>query len=714
MQLRISLRLTIPGHALMIFAACVLATTAGSITFASASHAYGLNFQDPLLLAEPAQPLPASTGLPASESPQLGSEMAVLTRQGITPARARQALRLQQQVGVANLSGKIEAALGRAYAGTWLEPSAAKYHVGVTSHASARTVKQLAAEAGVTADLIETPVRSTWNALIKTQEQWNKRLARLLANGQATTGLDAQHNAVSVKLSSSVSPADRALLERAAAAESVTVLVTATTRPTLDIARKAKKTCTAPFKTEKTYCEETITSGTRTLTAGALECTAGPFLISANQTYMLTAGHCFANLATTLPAGAAITEQVTSAFPNVVGQKEIGSDGYRYNLLARDTAEVKVKPGGPFTQALPDPVPALMAEWVESPLTPAPVAGLLAAEKGQTVCHEGASSGENCGEVEMLDATGAGTEHVVEVSACSNEGDSGGPYFTRTEAGGILMLGTEIGGPPPDCIELGGFYESFFEPLLSLAGFPTLGILATFPGQRLLTTANEVRPESTPLPDIHTALPGDAYPLYLGGEAKAEGGEEKSIALANTNGLLPATSVSLLLTVSALTSLGAISVDFAGVHEKEGTKCNTTGDAAGVVLVPSGEFHLVYAGLSPTSTLEAALLVLFTKFVILCGALETAVESPMMSRITERPEEGDQTSIEVNAHCSNITNGTQELSMYYNDSLALLEKQLLKANISGSGAVNACQEIKPSLLLSIETGSAASMFSILL
>jgi hypothetical protein len=136
-----------------------------------------------------------------------------------------------------------------------------------------------------------------------------------------------------------------------------------------------------------------------------------------------------------------------------------------------------------------------MAEWVKEPKTPHAVEGVQAAEEtipAQAICHEGQASGENCGSVAKLNATGAGTEHVVEVTACSNKGDSGGPYFFRTGTGQILMMGTEVGGPNPDCKEAGP-YKSYFEPLIGTPGVERYGILNTFTGQRLLTTATENR-----------------------------------------------------------------------------------------------------------------------------------------------------------------------------------------------------------------------------
>jgi hypothetical protein len=69
------------------------------------------------------------------------------------------------------------------------------------------------------------------------------------------------------------------------------------------------------------------------------------------------------------------------------------------------------------------------------------------------------------------------------------------------------------------------------------------------------------------LPEIHTALPNETYPIVLSGEVKAAAGNEQEIHLENEVSRLPATLVSILTIASELTSLGSIQIDFTGVHE---------------------------------------------------------------------------------------------------------------------------------------------------
>jgi streptogrisin C len=514
--------------------------------------------------------LGASPAHASATTPPPTTDMAVLISKGIPPARAAQALALQGKVAETHLPAQIQAALGATYAGAWFEPTTAQLYIGVTSPRSANVVGEVVAHAGLTGAVILTPVRSTWSALITAQNHWNKKLAKLLTNDEAMTGLDSEHNAVSIELSSSVPPQAREALKRVASHAHVAVLITIV--PPSHLHPEQRATC--KFETKKAYCEKTMVAGVRI--AGKGGCTAGPMLIEGNETYMLTAGHCIGEAG----EGVAFKKEVASAYPGGA-EKEVGLEGTYYEGNERDIAEVKIKPPpSSFTQALPNPVPALMAQWGVKTESPLPVAGAAEVVAKQMVCHQGATSGEHCGEVKLLNVTfGTLAKHLVEISACSDGGDSGGPYFLRTKSETALMMGTEVGGPFPDC-NLEGPYRSFFEPLVSLAGAEEYGILSTFSTQALLTTANEVRAGVGLLP-----TPTEASPTTFtseGGKVVLEAKAKSKIECAKVTNKGEFTSA----------RLGVISIDFKECTSNK-AKCNTAGDESGVVLVPSADIHLV-------------------------------------------------------------------------------------------------------------------------
>lgn len=462
----------------------------------------------PLMMAVVAIPHPMSL--------QRAREAAVLMRQGLSPMRAIQALEVQSEVAQTDLVSKVEAALGGAYAGAWFEPSTATLHIGVTSDPSRRATASVVANVGLRAHVTQTPVRSTRAALVTVQERWNAKLAKLLQAGDILTGIDSQRNAVVVKLRSSVPKQQRAALERAAASATVNVFIAVV--PALQLrAEPLAANCefVGSFAVEAheraAWCEKTITSGVKISNlSGTKACTAGPMLTDGDKTFMLTAGHC-----------TSVGERWYSEWPNPIAPplaatKRVGTVTQTQYNKALDSAEIEVEQpgaGGAFAQALPIPVPARLAEWgnwqaytgkppIDEPAEPVAletgvlkesraVENGLPAVKGFADCHEGKSTGEQCGMVGMENVSPGGkilTEHLVEDSACAEKGDSGGPYFYHGNGSEVFPEGTLSGGEGT-CKETGQppgvGVVSYFEPMKTL--------LAAYKGQRLLWAANEDR-----------------------------------------------------------------------------------------------------------------------------------------------------------------------------------------------------------------------------
>jgi hypothetical protein len=419
-------------------------------------------------------------------------ETAVLAKKGVSPARASRALDVQGKVASAGLVSDVQAAIGSAYAGAWFDPATALLHFGVTSDASRQAAQQVVAQTGLASVVTFTPVRSTWAALAAVQEKWGQRLGELFGGQGTTTALDARRNAVFVTLSASTPPEERAELERDAAVASVNVLVR--TGPPVRL-ESAAAFCKF-IKTLEAYCETTLVSGVG-IAPGSLEplCTAGPLLIEAKETYMLTAGHCFTG---TLEQEGVIKEKVTSAYPEAKPkQKEIGKEGSWVYTLSRDMAEVKISAGSAFRNEFPTPVPALLAEWGKKTTSPQAVISDAANVEGETNCHEGMTSGEQCGTIEKTNAEVEDInknkfKHLVKDSACAEGGDSGGPFlFSESKINNVHMQGMLVKAVlSKKCSESG---EQSFYYALKEEGVKGTGIYAAFPGQALLTKANETR-----------------------------------------------------------------------------------------------------------------------------------------------------------------------------------------------------------------------------
>ena len=359
----------------------------------------------------------AATKKKASVSPLLAKEMAVLTNEGISPARAKQAIHVQGEVAQTDLVPKMEAAMASAYAGVWFESATAQLHIGATSPASRRTAEGVAAEAGLAADVTVTPVRSTWAPLLATQDQWNSKLASLFARAEVETGIEPQRNAVIVTLSSSVPAPERAALEREASAADVNVLVTVVPSAQIGGTEQANTTECNEWARSEAFCNPSITSGA-TLTEGNFLCTAGPLAIplaNKKQRVLLTAGHCIEE------AGQLWEAFNKAGLNSVIGPALEFSNGAPVGTVAEglkatecggkcdggDYADIRIEPRWQTGKAN-DPVFAVTAEW--KPKGPGgaasyPVIGKLPPIAKTLSCHEGQTSGQSCGKIEQVSAT---------------------------------------------------------------------------------------------------------------------------------------------------------------------------------------------------------------------------------------------------------------------------------------------------------------------
>jgi hypothetical protein len=194
------------------------------------------------------------------------------------------------------------------------------------------------------------------------------------------------------------------------------------------------------------------------------------------------------------------------------------------------------------------------------------------------------------------------------------------------------------------------------------------------------------------LPDLSITLTGGAYPIHANGSCEA-----CATGLGSASGVtLEGKGVTLLLLTTELSALGTFNADFTNVvvPKSEGKKCNSTGDAAGVVLV-SGEFHLVPISLSP---LTLGLLFLVSQFTITCETkLEVVVKGNLISSVEEIGSEGT----ELTGFGGKLEGkeGKQSISEYYNDGGTKIKATLLGE--SGAGFVSSDENVAEKLPLKV-------------
>lgn len=365
--------------------------------------------------------------------------VAGLIREGVPADRAPEAVEVQGEITGAHLVSKLEAALGSAFGGVWYEPAVARLHVGVTSPASRRAAEAVAARAGLAKALEETPVRSTWAELDAAQNSWERRLAGPLARGEVVTWVSPQDNSVGIELSSAVSVAQRARLERQATGAGVKVDFTRAAAPVIDIERlwaRCKK-----WAENKAVCGKPIVAGV-TIRSDWVEkegegkvkgvCTAGPAVLlkdlsaETTETFILTAGHC---LQDTYGTG-------TAWFAIDTGEKEeeheIGKAVAWQNAEA-DVGVIEVNlPPGYWSEAGLTPVTATIAPWSANEPEPFGVPGQAAPVPGYSTCMEGQSSGEKCGQIVKTKITVKELKELAEVGWAGKKATAGVPSSRPT------------------------------------------------------------------------------------------------------------------------------------------------------------------------------------------------------------------------------------------------------------------------------------------
>jgi streptogrisin C len=425
----------------------------------------------------------------ASPSGQLGAYM----RQGLSLKRAQVALATQSQVEVAELPVRLEEALGASFAGVWFEPHTGKFCIGVVSSASRRAAAGVVAQAGLAGVVSYVSVRSTRPQLISAQREWNAKLVHLRGQ-QFSTGLTPSRNAVSVRLSSSVPEHERALLEREAARSDVNVSITVVPPEALEF-RRENSQCEVKPREKYAFCSKPIAAGVLITPNPPLAdyCTAGPLAILSNaltlaaalETFILTAGHCLQG-----------TEKWWSLTHPVTEHIEIGPTWKFLNDLFGDYGAIEVTPNW----LLPGTTPALaqITNYQDGGLRAAlNVLGEAASVQNASFCHQGATSAEQCGIITKETVLAIIQDppdvllHViglVETNACSEGGDSGGPYETLPNINGVDILGTHVGGSKLAghvctglfCSDCATVYEPIKTSLTAL-------------GLTLLTTTNQTR-----------------------------------------------------------------------------------------------------------------------------------------------------------------------------------------------------------------------------
>lgn len=348
--------------------------------------------------------LSAGLSAPASAAPTLrpvaAAQLQTLLEEADLGLGAAQQ-RLTEEAGAAELTSTLAGALGSSFAGAWFEPGSPDLVVGTTDPAAARQVRA----AGAVPRLVSLDL-STLNGVMDVLDSRADNVP------DAVTGwyVDPVSNSVVV------SATEPAVARRFAG-----------DLPGVRIEQVAHR----PVPLADLRGGESIAAST----PGA-SCSIGFSVISASARYVLTAGHCTELGGTWYGSdGSPIGPVVRSSYPDDdFGLIEVRSPSWR------QTSAVTTSSG------------------------PVAITGVAQAPVGASVCRSGATTGYQCGTVEAVGQTvnygrGEVVNGLTRTSTCAEPGDSGGPFFSGSQALGMLS-----GGMGTCFISLFGT-ETFYQPV---------------------------------------------------------------------------------------------------------------------------------------------------------------------------------------------------------------------------------------------------------
>ena len=383
----------------------------------------------------------------------------------VPSAVARQDLEVQAKGGEADIVGDLEDGLQEDFAGIWFEPESGEYVVPLASAAAAGVVGREMAAARLKTDYRTHLVDHSWDELEAAQEQVDSQLREFFKADLVYTSIDPGANATVVHVAAAANAADAAALNGIAKSIGDEVELRASDEDRFEGVRDACSqypwyfiaNCGTPFRGGVEIQRWKALGG---------ECTSGfPAIGDANsQKYVITAGHCASlkNPSEPIIHWQAWDEQELPFYgePKYLGWVE------QHSYPVHDWMKINMTGTAWDTPYAGPPLVAYWQKFGNGPPINAeyPIHGEAASVIGQGVCHSGIVTGGSCGQVLETNISfgfgedGIWTKDLAKVKgACSDGGDSGGPWFATNIAYGIHI--GKLGDEPSDICTSFTFYH---------------------------------------------------------------------------------------------------------------------------------------------------------------------------------------------------------------------------------------------------------------
>ena len=381
----------------------------------------------------------------------------------IPSAVAREDLKVQAEGAEADLVGDLESRLGENFAGIWFDPGYGEYVVPVASDTAGAVVGEVMAAAQLKENYRTHIVKYSWGELQAAHNKVDASLREFFDANLIYTSLDPRTNAVVVHVASAVDARKQVALNQLANGMGDEVELRASRENAFQGSRDACSNvvpnCGSPLRGG-------VEIGPWKQPYGGT-CTAAFRAIGVNgQKYLLSAGHCAAekNPSNPILSWQARDEQKLPVY----GQAKYLGEVEQLAFPTHDWMKINVT-GSAWDLPLQS-WPSLVAYWGKgSGVAGQPpidaeyvISGEASSVVGQGVCHSGIASGGSCGQVVETNVSfnfgeqGNVTYDLVKVkNACSEGGDSGGPWFASNVAYGIHIGKTATLAPCGSSV----FYE---------------------------------------------------------------------------------------------------------------------------------------------------------------------------------------------------------------------------------------------------------------
>ncbi|HEY4811305.1 MAG TPA: DNRLRE domain-containing protein [Solirubrobacteraceae bacterium] len=236
---------------------------------------------------------------------------------GIEATAAKKALDLQDHAVV--LDSQLSQQLGPNYTGEWFDPTSEKpLKLGLTSEGYEKTLEQDLDNLGLADNAESVAASASWSALEEAENSLTSSLHTLIEHNHLSLAISAQHDALIITKTNSLSSGESSELSSALASLSVPHLVKEVGESTLP---GGLNNCLVGA------CSRPLRGGVRIRSAGIVNsCTAGFIATSIydNKPYVMTAGHCF--------PGSGGVGQTWQAKYHEAGESEEHAQSYEWGL----------------------------------------------------------------------------------------------------------------------------------------------------------------------------------------------------------------------------------------------------------------------------------------------------------------------------------------------------------------------------------------------